>query len=130
MLLTHFKATLFFYGNRARRSSILIKARWQCVVFFSGQVQRKRKRERKGGWERTVVPLALHFGRPRLFILRGVINGRYPTGVGVGSGGIYSLAIMASANETSVYYGGGETRERIIVAALLRSRQRWAQLLR
>lgn len=78
---------------------------------------------RKEGVE-TVVPLALHFGRPRLFILRGVINGRYPTGVRVGSGGIYSLAIMASANETSVLYGGGEKGGHIVVAVLLRSRQR------
>jgi len=44
--------------------------------------------------------------------------------VRVGSGGIYSLAIMASANETSVSYGGGEKGGHIVVAALLRSRQR------
>lgn len=44
-------------------------------------------------------------------------------GVRVGSGGIYSLAIMASANETSVLYR--ERREgRVVVAALLRSWQR------
>lgn len=41
----------------------------------------------------------------------------------VGSGGIYSLAIMAPANETSVLYREGR-RGRVVVAVLLRSRQR------
>jgi len=69
-------------------------------MFFREKCAEREGVERQFRWRCTL-------GRPRLFVPQGVINGRCPTVERLGSGGIYSLAIIASANETSVLSGAG-----------------------
>jgi len=69
-------------------------------MFFRGKCAEREGVERRFRWRCTL-------GRSRLFVPQGIINGQCPTVERLGSDGIYSLAIIASANETSVLSGAG-----------------------